>query len=140
MLFRSVFHRRDADDGGGIDGVFAVRDGGDVKDGIRLGQGVVTGVVAERTFVAKRLGRVNVAFDDEVGGGQNGFQFGQNVLRPQLDKLLSLLQPFHRIRPQRFKPREQRAVRTIPFPNPDQRNGLSAQDDTKSTSGSMSRF
>ena len=58
-----VFHRRDADDGGGIDGVLAVCDGGDVKDGIRLGQGVVAGVVAEWTFVAQRFGRVDVAFD-----------------------------------------------------------------------------
>ena len=32
-----VFHRRDADDRGGIDRVFSVRDGGDVEDGIRLG-------------------------------------------------------------------------------------------------------
>jgi hypothetical protein len=32
-----------------------VRDGGDVEDGIRLGQRVVTGVVAERAF-AKRFG------------------------------------------------------------------------------------
>ena len=44
-----------------------MRDGGDVEDGIRLGQRVVAGVVAERAFVAQRLGRVNVAFDDEVG-------------------------------------------------------------------------
>ena len=64
-----VFHRRDADDGGGIDGVLPVRDGGDVEDGIRLGQGVVAGVVAERAFVAQRFGGVNVAFDDEVGVG-----------------------------------------------------------------------
>jgi hypothetical protein len=42
-----VFHRRHADDGGGINGVLAVRDGGDVEDGIRLGQGVVAGVIAE---------------------------------------------------------------------------------------------
>ena len=69
-----VFHRQDADDGGRIDGVLAVRDGGDVKDGIRLGQRVVTGVVAERAFVAERLGRVNVAFDDEVGVGKTTFR------------------------------------------------------------------
>jgi len=68
-----VFHRRDADDGGGINGVFAVRDGGDVEDGIRLGQRVIAGVVAERAFVAQRLGRVNVAFDDEVGVGGERF-------------------------------------------------------------------
>jgi hypothetical protein len=64
-----VFHRRDADDGGGIDGVFAVRDGGDVEHGIRLGQRVIVGVVAERAFVAQRLSRVNITFDDEVGVG-----------------------------------------------------------------------
>ncbi len=39
-------------DGRGINGVFAVRDGGDVEDRIRLGQGAITGVVAERAFVA----------------------------------------------------------------------------------------
>ena len=38
-----------------------------MKDGIRLGQRVIAGVVAERAFVAQRLGRVNEAFDDEVG-------------------------------------------------------------------------
>ena len=64
-----VFHRRHADDGGGINGVFAVRDGGDVEDRIRLGQRVIAGVVAERAFVAQRFGRVNVAFDVEVGVG-----------------------------------------------------------------------
>ncbi len=41
----------------------------DVEDGIRLGQGVVAGVVAERAFVAQRLARVNAAFDDEVSVG-----------------------------------------------------------------------
>jgi len=76
-----VFHRRDADDGDGINGVLAVRVGGDVEDGIRLGQRVVAGVVAERAFVAQRLGRVNVAFDDEVRVGQDGFQFGQTVFK-----------------------------------------------------------
>ena len=48
-----------------------MRDGGDVKDGIRLGQRVIAGVVAERPFVAQRLVRVNVTFDDEVGVGGN---------------------------------------------------------------------
>ena len=95
-----VFHRRDADDGGGINGVLAVCDGGDVEDGTKrmskaelrldwstgwLGEFALrtskAGVVAERAFVAQRLGRVNVAFDDEVGVGQNRFQFGQNVFR-----------------------------------------------------------
>src|SRR6266487_3049437 len=67
--FRETGDRWDADDGGGIDGIFAVRDGGDVEDGIRLGQRVIAGVVAERAFFAERFARVNVAFDDEVGVG-----------------------------------------------------------------------
>jgi len=78
ILNGEVFHRRDADDSGGIDGVLAVRDGGDVEDGIRLGQGVIAGVVAGRAFVAQRLGWVNVAFDDEVGVGQCGFPVPAN--------------------------------------------------------------
>jgi AbrB family looped-hinge helix DNA binding protein len=58
-----------------------VRDGGDVKDGIRLGQRVVAGVVAERAFVAERFARVNVAFDVRHCGtalGKTVFKFGQN--------------------------------------------------------------
>ena len=66
-----VFHRRDADDGRGIHSILAVRDRGDVKNGIRLGQRVVAGVVAERAFVAERFLGVDVAFDDEVGVGGN---------------------------------------------------------------------
>jgi hypothetical protein len=48
-----------------------VVDGGDAEDGIRLGQSVVGGVIAERTFVAQRLAWVNVGFDDEVGSGES---------------------------------------------------------------------
>ncbi len=66
-----ILHRRDADDGGGIDGVFAVRDRGDVKDRIRLGQRVIAGVIAERALVPQRLARIHVAFDDEVGIGRH---------------------------------------------------------------------
>ena len=54
-------------------------DGGDVEDGIRLGQRVV----AERAFVAERLGRVNGAFDEE--GLPNSIQirtFGLPVSHP----------------------------------------------------------
>jgi|SRR6266545_4217324 len=75
------------------DGVLAVRDGRDLKVGMRLGQRVIAGAVAERVLFAQRLARpcrakakrrrVNVAFDDEVGVGQNGFQFGQNVFKPR---------------------------------------------------------
>ena len=48
-----------------------MRDGRDVKHRIRLGQGVITGVIAERPFVAQRLRRVHVAFDDEIRVGGN---------------------------------------------------------------------
>ena len=73
-----------------------MRDGGDVENGIRLGQGVVAGVVAERAFVAQRLGRINVAFDDEVGVGQNGFNSGKmfSGLRPTCRKNLAGSQSF----------------------------------------------
>ncbi len=51
-----IFHRRDADDGGGINGILAVRDGGDVEDGILLGSGVIAGVIAERAFRPRLAG------------------------------------------------------------------------------------
>ena len=54
--------------------------------------------------------RIKVLFDDEIGVGQNGFQFGQNSLRPQLNELLSLPQPFHSVGPERLEPCKQRAV------------------------------
>ncbi|MDB6018182.1 MAG: hypothetical protein JWR19_2671 [Pedosphaera sp.] len=62
-----VFHGRDADNGGGVNGVPAVGDGGDVKNGIIVGEGVVAGVVAEGAFHAEGFLGVDVAFDDEVG-------------------------------------------------------------------------
>jgi len=52
---------------GGIDGVSAVRDGGDVEDRIRLGQRLAAGVVAERAFVAQRHGRINLEFPQVPG-------------------------------------------------------------------------
>ena len=39
-----------ADDGGGIDGVLAVRDGGEVKDGIRVEQRVITVTLDGRRY------------------------------------------------------------------------------------------
>ena len=60
-----------------MDGVFAMRDGGDMEDGIRLGQGVTTGVVAERTLVAQRLLGIDIAFDDEVAVGETVFNSGK---------------------------------------------------------------
>jgi hypothetical protein len=47
----------------GKNGVFAMRDGGDMENRVRLGQGAVARVVTERAFVAERLARVHVAFD-----------------------------------------------------------------------------
>ncbi len=155
-----VFHRRDADDGGGINGVFAMRDGGDVENRIRLapwntsicsfqpgithyftgrGQRVIAGVVAERTFVAQRFGRIKVALDDAVGLpcrslvrrqalDKTVFNSDKMFSCPQLNKLLSLLQSFHSVGPERFEPCEQRPVRTISFPNPDQGDRLVAQE------------
>ena len=63
-----------------------------------------------RAFAAQRLAQVNLAFDNEVGVGQNGFQFGQNTSCAQFNELFSLLQPLHSIGPQWFEPCEQRAV------------------------------
>ena len=48
-----------------------MRDGGDVEDRIRLGQRVIAGVVAKRPFLAQRLLRVHVAFDDKVRVGRH---------------------------------------------------------------------
>ena len=45
-----VFHGGFADDGGGVDGIFSVGDGGDVKGGKVVGEGVEAGVVAEGAF------------------------------------------------------------------------------------------
>lgn len=39
-----------------------------------------------------------------------------------------MVQSFHNVRPQRLKPSEQRPIRTISFPNPDQGNRLITQD------------
>ena len=48
-----VFHRRLADDGGRVDRVLAMRDAGDVEDGVEIFRRVEAGVVAERAFHAQ---------------------------------------------------------------------------------------
>jgi len=48
-----VFHGRAADDGGGVDGVLAVGDAGEVEDGVLVLHGVEAGVVAEGAFGAE---------------------------------------------------------------------------------------
>ena len=63
-----VFHGGLADDGGGVDGVFAVGDAGDVEDGVVLLHGVEAGVVAEGAFGAE-LAELDVAFEDVLGVG-----------------------------------------------------------------------
>src|SRR5947208_14894484 len=50
-----VFHRWGPDDGGRIDRVLSMGDGRDVKNGIRLGQGIVASMIAEGTFIAQRF-------------------------------------------------------------------------------------
>ena len=63
-----VFHGRLADDGGGVDGVLAMRDAGEVEDRVLVGQGVEAGVVAEGAFAAQ-LAQFDVAFEDDLGVG-----------------------------------------------------------------------
>src|SRR5579864_2011862 len=64
----AVLHRRLAHDGGGIDGFFAMRNAGDVEDGVEIVQRIETGVVAERAFGAE-LVEVDVAFENDFSVG-----------------------------------------------------------------------
>gem|GEM_PF-5521473 len=74
----SIFHGGLPNDGGGVDGVLAHGDGGDVEYGELPSEAVVASVVAEWTFELAFVG-VDVAFDDEftVGGDADihGFAF-----------------------------------------------------------------
>ena len=63
-----IFHGRLADDGGGVDGIAAMGDAGDVEDGIVVGQSVEAGVIAEGTLGAE-LVEADVAFEDNFRGG-----------------------------------------------------------------------
>ena len=56
------------DDGGGVDGVFAVGDAGDVEDGVLVLHGVEAGVVAEGAFGAE-FAELHVALEDVLGVG-----------------------------------------------------------------------
>ena len=78
-----VFLRGLADDGGGIDGIFAVGDGGDGEDGELSGEGVEAGVVAEGAF-ENGLAGIDVAFDDDfaVGGDFEGDGFAGDEIEP----------------------------------------------------------
>ena len=79
-----VFHGRLADDGGGVDGVFAVRDAGQMEDRILVGHGVEAGVVAEGAFGAQ-FAQLDVAFEHDLGVGRN-FQIDGFAL-DDLDRL-----------------------------------------------------
>jgi len=73
-------------------GSAAACDGGDVEDGMKRMSKAECRISllclhATRTsqfgwaFLAQQRARVNAVFHDEVGVGQNGFQFGQNVFK-----------------------------------------------------------
>src|SRR5580698_8247056 len=63
----AVFHRRLADDSGGVDRVFAMGNATDVEDGIKIFERVEAGVVAEGALGAEFV-EVNVAFENDFGG------------------------------------------------------------------------
>ena len=48
-----------------------MRQGGDVEDRKLIGQAVEAGVVAERPLGDKRLLRVDISLNDEVGAGRH---------------------------------------------------------------------
>src|ERR1035437_1311278 len=66
----SVLHGRLADDGGGVDGVLAMGDAGEMEDGVLVGEGVEAGVVAKGPF-GPQLAQLDVAFEDDCGVGGN---------------------------------------------------------------------
>ena len=73
-----VFHGRLADDGGGVDGVLAMGDAGQMEDRVLVGHGVEAGVVAEGAFGAQ-FAQFDIAFEDDLGVGGDfeidGFAF-----------------------------------------------------------------
>src|SRR5258708_26777662 len=73
-----VLHGRLADDGGGVDGTFAMRDALHMENWIEIFERVEAGVVSEGAFGAQFV-EVNMAFDDDLAGGGDfevdGFAF-----------------------------------------------------------------
>ena len=63
-----VFHGGLADDGCGVDGVFAVGDAGEMEDGVVVLHGVEAGVIAEGALGAE-FAEVDEAFEDVLGVG-----------------------------------------------------------------------
>ena len=78
--------RRLADDGGRVDGIFAVRDAGDVEDGIEIFERIEAGVVAEGAFGAEFV-EMDVAFENDLRCGGN-FEVNGLALH-QFDGLLA---------------------------------------------------
>src|SRR5580704_3493531 len=64
----AVFHRRLAHDGGGVDGFLAMRNAGDVEDGVEIVQRIKTGVVAEGPLGAEFV-KVDVALQNDFSIG-----------------------------------------------------------------------
>src|ERR1700687_290437 len=63
----SVFLRRLADNRRRVNGIFPMRDAGNVKDGIKIFERVEAGVVAEGALAAK-LVEIHIAFEDDFAG------------------------------------------------------------------------
>src|SRR5579863_85270 len=65
-----IFLRRLADDGSRVNGIFAVRDAGDVEDRIEIFKRIETGMVAERSFGTKFI-EMYVPFEHDFTGCRN---------------------------------------------------------------------
>src|SRR5690348_6490991 len=66
----AILHRGLAYDRSGVDRILAVRDAGDVKDGVVILQGVEAGMVSKRTFRTKLI-ELYVAFKNNLSVGRN---------------------------------------------------------------------
>ena len=64
-----------------------MRDAGHVKHGIVVGQRIKSRVVAERPLMAQRLGRIDIAFDDNIRVSRNFDIHGYTV--KQFDAFLA---------------------------------------------------
>ncbi len=65
-----VLHGGRADDGGRVDGVLALRDAGDVEDGVLVFERVVAGVIAEGAFRAL-FAQFHIAFEYDLRVGRH---------------------------------------------------------------------
>jgi hypothetical protein len=65
-----VLHGRLTDDGGCVDGIFAMGDAGEMEDRVIVGEGVEAGVVAKGAFAAQ-FAELDVAFEDDFSVSGN---------------------------------------------------------------------